>query len=273
MRRNGSSLGGVIVVLVSVALGWRPEGPVAALWFCLGGAALVSIGIGLGTDPNALSLHSFYRARLVRAYLGATNPGRIRDLLRQQEEVTRASREDDTPLHENRCWEAGGPLHLLNATLNLVGGAGMVPEQRPAELFTFSPLFCGSARTGYRPTALSSGGKMTLGTAMAISGAAASPSMGRRTFAPLAMLMTFLNVRLGYWIANPEQSTGDMPWTRFWVYYQLREFFTQTTALRRFCFLSDGDHLENLGLYPLIRRRCRYIIAMPALIPRAASTT
>ncbi len=263
-----------VVLLLTIALAGlsifgtdaelRMAGKWGALLLCLLGAALLGAGLGLGTDPNALSLHGFYRARLVRAYLGATNPERIRDLLRNREEVTEAKRADDQRLQENQSWRNGGPVHLISATLNLVGGSGIVPEQRVAEVFTLAPQYCGSARTGYRPTPLYAGGALTVGTAVAISGAAASPSMGRLTSTPLAMLMTFFNVRLGYWIANPEKSAWRMPWTRLWLWHQLQEFFSQTTALRRFCFLSDGGHLENLGLYPLIRRRCRFIIVCDA---------
>ncbi|MCP5111764.1 MAG: hypothetical protein GY953_13120, partial [bacterium] len=38
---------------------------------------------------------------------------------------------------------------------------------------------------------------------MAISAAAASPNMGTMTSAPLVAIMTFFNVRLGYWVPNP----------------------------------------------------------------------
>ena len=41
----------------------------------------------------------------------------------------------------------------------------------------------------------------------------------------------------------------------------LSELFAQTDARSQFINLSDGGHFENLGLYELIRRRCRYIIA------------
>ena len=44
---------------------------------------------------------------------------------------------------------------------------------------------------------------MTLGTAIALSGAAASPSMGYHSSPATAFLMTLFNVRLGAWLPNP----------------------------------------------------------------------
>jgi hypothetical protein len=46
----------------------------------------------------------------------------------------------------------------------------------------------------------------------------------------------------------------------FALKYLLLELFAQTDARTRYLNLSDGGHLENLGLYELVRRRCRYIV-------------
>ena len=40
---------------------------------------------------------------------------------------------------------------------------------------------------------------------MAISGAATSPNAGRYTSTPMAFLLTVFNVRLGWWMGNPEE--------------------------------------------------------------------
>ena len=37
-----------------------------------------------------------------------------------------------------------------------------------------------------------------------------------------------------------------------------------TTDQRKWVYLSDGGHFENLGIYELVRRRCRFIIACDA---------
>ena len=38
------------------------------------------------------------------------------------------------------------------------------------------------------------------------------------------------------------------------------ELFAQSNSRSHFINLSDGGHFDNIGLYELIRRRCRYMI-------------
>jgi len=44
----------------------------------------------------------------------------------------------------------------------------------------------------------------------------------------------------------------------------LKELVAQTSANQDFVLLSDGGHFENMGLYELVRRRCRFIILSDA---------
>ena len=73
--------------------------------------------------------------------------------------------------------------------------------------------------------------------------------------------MTIFNVRLGIWLGNPRHQKS---WSRYGpitgLAYLFFELFGMTNDQRRFVNLSDGGHFENLGLYELIRRRCRFII-------------
>ena len=46
---------------------------------------------------------------------------------------------------------------------------------------------------------------MTLGTAMGISGAAASPNMGYHSSPVLTFLLTLFNARLGCWLGNTNE--------------------------------------------------------------------
>jgi len=46
--------------------------------------------------------------------------------------------------------------------------------------------------------------------------------------------------------------------------YLLNELFGLTNDRTHFVNLSDGGHFENLGIYELVRRRCRYIFACDA---------
>jgi hypothetical protein len=46
--------------------------------------------------------------------------------------------------------------------------------------------------------------------------------------------------------------------------YLITELIANTSTARDFVLLSDGGHFENMGLYELIRRRCRFIIVSDA---------
>ena len=104
-------------------------------------------------------------------------------------------------------------------------------------------------------------GALTLGAAVATSGAAVSPNMGSATpSAALALLLGALNVRLGLWVPTPSHGSWPLSQTRLWPYYLLRESLSQTNDLGSYCYLTDGGHFDNTGLYSLIERGCRYIV-------------
>ena len=103
-----------------------------------------------------------------------------------------------------------------------------------------------------------------IGTAMSISGAAASPNSGYHTSPVLAFLMTIFNVRLGWWVPNPAKGDWRLQapeWPGFLKYLSF-ELFGSATPNAAFVYLSDGGHFENLGIYELVRRKCRFIIAI-----------
>lgn len=227
----------------------------------LGLLAAVAVWVGaLGwmVDPNAVSMHQFYRGRLVRAYLGASN---VRRLLQGNKEITETVAGDDLPLKLLLNCEKGGPYHLINTTLNLVGGRDLATAQRSASSFILSQNHCGSIRTDYSPTEEYMDGLLSLGTAIAASGAAVSPNMGsKKPTAALAMLLTLLNVRLGYWAPTPNREGWNSSQPRLWPFYLIREFLSQTNDVSTYCYLTDGGHFDNTGLYSLVERGCRYIV-------------
>lgn len=220
------------------------------------------LALGWMADPNALSMHSFYMGRLVRAYLGASNPQRMG----KKYEITETIVGDDVLLSDLKNCEQGAPYHLLNTTLNLTGGRDLATAQRSSAMFVLSKLYCGSFRTGYQRSTGYMEGRLSLGTAVATSGAAVSPGMGSgKTTASLAMLMTLLNVRLGFWAPTPSGERWQSPQARLWTFYTLREFLSQTNDLSSYCYLTDGGHFDNLGLYSLVERGCRYIVIVDAV--------
>jgi hypothetical protein len=214
--------------------------------------------LGWMVDPNAVSMHQFYKGRLVRAYLGASNMHRYK--LRTKE-ISETVAGDDLPLKSLANCERGGPYHLINTTLNLSAGRDLATAQRSASSFVLSQKYCGSRRTKYCPTDEYMNGQMTLGTAVAASGAAVSPSMGsKKPTSALAMLMTLLNVRLGYWAPTPNRKGWNSSQPRLWPFYLVREFLSQTNDLSDYCYLTDGGHFDNTGLYSLIERGCRFVV-------------
>jgi len=110
---------------------------------------------------------------------------------------------------------------------------------------------------------------------MAISGAAASPSMGTDTNSLMAFYMILFNIRLNVWMPNPNPKYAAKKLT-IWPRYFLKEFFplnkeenaklnlSDDKEENAKLNLSDGGHHENLGIYPLLKRRCRLIIASDA---------
>ncbi len=225
-------------------------------------------------DVNLFSLYHFYRQRLVRCYLGAS---RVR--VRRPHPFTGFDPEDDINLDALCAIRAGQlqyqrPYPIHNTAMNLVAGKELAWQERRATAFAFTPMASGYSFTSpdvqgdlvsqYRPAAHYMGG-VWLGTAMAISGAAASPNMGYHSSPALTFLMTVFNVRLGHWCPNPANAKV---WTRpnpsFGGGYLLKELFGQTDKDAPFVYLSDGGHFENLGIYELVRRRCACIVAIDA---------
>ncbi|MBV9070135.1 MAG: patatin-like phospholipase family protein [Acidobacteria bacterium] len=334
-------------------------------WGSMGGAFLLSLLAGWLLDVNTYSMHSMYRNRLIRAYLGASRwlrrpdpftgfdpqdnlqmyqllpdylwacsfadfdnfllelprsklwsilPVRVRsrisEFVARPNDAREAERKDlygvvfgtinqcmggldfetgqpaettAATLHRNRAYlkktfgsflrqqPKRPPLHILNMALNLVAGDNLAWQERKAESFTVSPLHSGSAATdrlGFRDSAEYGGAKgISLGTAMAISGAAVSPNMGYHSSAPVTFMMTLFNARLGWWLGNPGPK-GDATYRQkgpaFSLGPLLSEAFARTNDDARYIFLSDGGHFENLGLYEMVRRRCRSIIVCDA---------
>jgi hypothetical protein len=75
------------------------------------------------------------------------------------------------------------------------------------------------------------------------------------------------NVRLGWWLGNPGKE-GDRTYQDEGPSKAIKplaeETFGLTTDDRPYVYLSDGGHFENLGIYEMVRRRCRLIVAIDA---------
>jgi patatin-like phospholipase len=229
------------------------------VFFLTGITLFFGIVMGFFINANRFSLHAMYRNRLIRAYLaGSRTAGTRKPSL-----FTGFDPDDNFELHK---LPSEKPLHVINGALNLVHGEELAWQERKAESFTMSRLHCGSWHVGYRPSDKYGRG-ITLGTALAISGAAANPNMGYHSSPVVGFLMTLFNVRLGWWLGNPGRP-GSKTWTWKGPRYSVGPLFSEamgnTTDNYKYVNLSDGGHFENLGLYEMVLRRCHYIVVSDA---------
>ncbi|MDJ1495039.1 patatin-like phospholipase family protein [Cytophagaceae bacterium DM2B3-1] len=229
---------------------------------------------------NEFSMHHFYRNRLVRAYLGATRRGTDRQ--RTSNPFTGFDSLDDEKLYTmTDKYDYHGPYLILNSAINASQVTDLDRQDRMAESFIFSPLYCGfdfsmirssadrktkSYDYAFRKTkdyAYKNGGP-TLGTAMATSGAAVNPNQGYHSSAATAFLMTVFNVQLGRWIGNPRKKTWQCGDPKFGLGYIVYNLINKTNTRNDFISLSDGGHFDNMGLYEMVRRKCTFIVVCDA---------
>jgi hypothetical protein len=93
-------------------------------------------------DVNEFSLHLFYRNRLVRAFLGASQ---LPPDERRPSPFTGFALKDDMPLDELTMDKSQfqGPYPIWGTTLNLTAGEDLAWQQRKGASFIYSPLYCG----------------------------------------------------------------------------------------------------------------------------------
>lgn len=200
--------------------------------------------VGLAVNLNTASPHPFYKERLSKAYLLNAH-GRPFD---QTQPLS--------AINASGC----APYHLMCAAVNAPSSTNPELRGRLSDFFLLSKHGCGSLLCGYTSTKewrLDDGTEIDLATAMAISGAAASPNMGRHSVRAFGYALALLNLRLGYWLRRPGRTGWLMPHAYYWR--EMRQSFEESLP---FLNVSDGGHIENLGVFELLRRSCRFIIAV-----------
>ena len=141
---------------------------------------------------------------------------------------------------------------------------------RNADFFILTPRCSGSNSTGYVETKALEDEEpgLDLATASAISGAAVSSAMGRVGIPLLAPTLALLNIRLGYWIRNPAvinpERLDEAKRNDWRLFYFLMELFGRLRTGTGKVYLTDGGHIDNLGLFQLLKRRCPVIIVVDA---------
>lgn len=230
-------------------------------------------------EGNAYSLHQLYKDRLSKAFL--FNPSRPK------------RRNEFPPLFDFKLSQLSdvlAPYHIVNAALNVQGSREANRRGRDADFFTFGRDFIGSDLTHFAPTSEAIGRRMgdqatgaigamekidpkiDLGAAIAISGAALSANMGTNTIRWMSPTLALLNIRLGYWLRNPRDFARPVKawrlrewlfslFSKFYLFLEMMNLIDENSS---FVYLSDGGHIENLGIYQLLKRGCRLIIAVDA---------
>ena len=229
---------------------------------------------GFFVNLNALGPHLVWRSRLMEAFM----PDKIAVHTNKWWPATKA----DAAMMKDMCWkndiESGPgiagkckwPYHIVNTNIILPKSREVKYSGRGGDNFIISPLYCGSDATKWRKTEDFQKTKtatrgITLASAMATSAAALNPNagvsgQGVTRNAVVSMLLSMLNLRLGYWTRNPKtkKMLGSPNFFTPGLWTEIfRNGFSENDDD---VLLSDGGHFENTGIYELIRRKCNLII-------------
>jgi hypothetical protein len=297
------------------------------LWLAFGVSALFSFLFGRSwAFLNRSSQKTIYASRLIRAYLGASNPARLSS---NDGSVTDVVDGDD--LQQAQYWplfarlngdsgavqgsskaldskKKGAPLHLVNVTINetldgrsqveqhdrkgigmAIGPAGIsagvthhvvITKESQEDQFIVCPKDTTKFRMFEYGKNKFTAEKLTLGSWTSISGAAVSTGLGSRTSLGASFLLGVANARLGYWWDSgvdpgTRKETRKMGGSRMAGSLFTRMLPVQSFLIdeflarfhgsaRRWWYLTDGGHFENMGGYELIRRRLPMIVVVDA---------
>lgn len=233
-------------------------------WFFILGAA--SLLFGLIVNLNYIGPHYLWRSRLMEAFMPDDDPA-------VKNNVWDKAKGADTALMADMCpKERPRPYHIVNTNVILSNSKNIESSGRGGDNFIVSPLFCGSDATGWKSTRefQSDGSRgITLATAMATSAAALNPNAavsgeGVTRNVVISVLLSMLNLRLGYWMKNPKNGLKRMKGLFSPNFFdpglKTEIFRSGLTEDESNLLLSDGGHYENLGLYELVRRKLDLII-------------
>ena len=283
----------------------RPSRAELVVWAVM---ALLTLAMLLFADVTSWSLHPFYKWRLSRTFAavrvaGGTPEGKA-TLLPYEVPLTLSEFAPDR-FPGSRPGRSAFPELLVCAAVN-VSDPGTTPPGRNGLSFVFSPnrighpdpiVVPGTASwwrrllypaqveldtEAYGPIEVDTADyegrvgtrrrrDITLSAAVAMSGAAVAPSMGKMTRAPLRFLLALTNVRLGVWLPNPANMPAGctpeagraLPANPRQVRL-LYEVMGRHRVRSKFLYVTDGGHVENLGLLELLRRRCATIVCLDA---------
>lgn len=222
------------------------------------------------TNINLVGLHRFYRDRLMETFMPS-------EAVVQKPTTTYSLDADNLKLTD--LWALTGaardiPYPIINTNVILVNDDDATVRLRGGASFMLSPWYVGSDVTGWESAQrhAKKNGSITLASAMAASGAAANSNAGfvgtgvtRNRI--VSVIMGLLNLRLGVWVKTPSAGEASIFARRPNLFspglrYNLLRFGYHRGA--GYSELSDGGHFDNLGIYELVRRRAKLIVAFDA---------
>lgn len=247
--------------------------------------------IGTRVAMNRFSFTELHRDRLTRMFLGGANAQRDADPFIDFDPG------DNVRLHSLAPASRDGLIlyPILNASMDV---ADRHSDERACESFIFSPAYSGAGSLGpdipgpvpsgaflssdiYADDEVNlgmAGGGVTLATAMAISGAGAGAAGSRAQSPSLRLIMTLLNLRSATRLPNPAKA--DLlgyevmrSWPSTSLASLLRDLAGATRRDELDIQVGDGGRFDDLGLYEMIRRRCRYILVVDSTIDPELSFT
>ena len=239
-------------------------------------APVVAFAVGYFVNINDVGLGRFYRDRLMEAFMpdvdavgrGAIGPAPTADRFRLSDILQPVGETGDKRT-------IVGPYPLINTNVMTHAFGDAVARRRGGDSFVLAPCWSGSTATGWQTTESMIEGRLALSTAMATSGAAANPrggfaGSGTTTNPAVAVAMSFLAIRLGYWL-RWTRGSGLLNWMNPNGNHFVPAASDYLGYPGAFIELTDGGHFENLGLYELVRRRCGLIIVCDGGDDRLAS--
>lgn len=236
-------------------------------------AVLIAVFALFYTNVNQIGLHRYYRDRIAETFFAS------RDALDQGMSgpavggigitIDELARDDGGRLRK--------PYPIVNMNAIMVDDDDTKTRLRGGANFIASPHYAGSDATGWLATPIYGGSQvgrpLHAATVAAASGAAVNSSAGyagtgitRNRIVSVAMRL--LNVRLGYWLVNPNwiaRRQNSLGWTTKTVPTHFRPGLVHLLSRNwnrkaKFVELTDGGHFDNLGVYELVRRRCGIIV-------------
>ncbi len=265
------------------------------VFMVFGAVVLLNLIIGkINNLLNKISMHGLFHNKLVRGFLGAAVPNRLAKGVMYSTSFD----EDDISEYDYKPYENGGPVHIINMTLNetIDGRSNLYQLNRKGSNLAVIPNIGKSLgvrhhclvdddydmysknTTVHTPIEVPNksyqvwGNKqfksesMTVGQYMSISAAAMSTGMGRLTNIFTSLVIGLFGARFGYWwdsgVERDKKILNKFSWLFINQRLLMNELFARYKGTaKRHWYLSDGGHFENLALYELLRRKLKFMIA------------